>query len=174
MGLIINQGKQDTSKDNQFEIILSKDELVQIVKLEMDADWENTLKVTLKVIGESKYKNRLLWDRVSFAGEFAWKYRSLRRAAGVPYVESESPNIDIEALLLNKAVNVELTARKGNDGNDYQSIKYKPAKAKEAVTISAPEGEGVKASTYNVSLEADFSNDNPFDSAPSTDSEVDW
>ena len=174
MGLIINQGKQDTSKDNQFEIILSKDELVQIVKLEMDADWENTLKVTLKVIGESKYKNRLLWDRVSFAGEFAWKYRSLRRAAGVPYVESESPNIDIEALLLNKAVRVELTARKGNDGNDYQSVKYK-VPSKTETTVVAPSGNGLTVTpdtaTYTVTAEAD-----PFDSAPVTteDIETPW
>ena len=166
MGLIINQGKQDTSKDNQFEVILSKDELAQIIKIEMDPEWENTLKVTLKIIGEtSKHKNRLLWDRVSFAGEFAWKYRSLRKAAGVPYVESESPNVDIEALLLNKAVNVELTARKGNDGNDYQSIKYKATAAKPApVATPAPAKE-----EYTVEAEV-----NPFDSAPNTDSDVEW
>lgn len=169
MGLIINQGKQDTSKDNQFEVILSKDELAQIVKLEMDADWENTLKVTLKIIGEdSKYKNRLLWDRVSFAGEFAWKYRSLRKAAGVPYVESESPNVDIEALLLNKAVSVELTARKGNDGNDYQSIKYKNAKAT-TTTVAKPAVEAPSAVEETV-----LDDENPFDSAPNTDSNVEW
>ena len=171
MGLIINQGKQDTSKDNQFEVIISKDELVQIVKLEMDPDWENTLKVTLKVIGEnSKYKNRLVWDRVSFSGEFAWKYRNLRKAAGVPYVESESPNVDIEALLLNKAVSVELMARKGNDGNDYQSIKYKAngvkAEAKPAVA-SAPVAPAVEEETVEEYV-------NPFDSAPNTDSDVEW
>ena len=160
MGLIINQGKQDTSKDGQFEIILSKDELAQIIKLEMDPDWENTIKVTLKVIGEnSPNKNRLLWDRVSFSGEFSWKYRNLRKAAGVPYVESESPNIDIEALLLNKAVHVELTARKGNDGNDYQSIKYK-------VTNNKTTEEPTKVE--------ETVEENPFDSAPETDSEVDW
>ena len=160
MGLIINQGKQDTSKDNQFEIILSKDELVQIVKLEMDPDWENTIKVTLKVIGEnSKYKNRLLWDRVSFSGEFSWKYRNLRKAAGVPYTETEAPNVDIEALLLNKAVHVELTARKGNDGNDYQSIKYKASNEsahKKEETISAVEVE----------------EDNPF--TQDTEDEIGW
>jgi hypothetical protein len=168
MGLIINQGKQDTSQDNKFEVILSKDELAQIVKLEMDPDWENTLKVTLKIIGEnSKYKNRLVWDRVSFSGEFAWKYRSLRKAAGVPYVESESPNIDIEALLLNKAVNVELTARKGNDGNDYQSIKYKNATATNtAAKIATPVVETAEE------VEEDL--ENPFDVAPATEDTVDW
>lgn len=162
MGLIINQGKQDTSKDNQFEIILSKEELAQIIKLEMDPDWENTIKVTLKIIGEdSKFKNRLLWDRVSFSGEFSWKYRNLRKAAGVPYAENEAPNIDIEALLLNKAVHVELTARKGNDGNDYQSIKYKVANSTKETKEATP----VTEETVE---------ENPFDSAPETDSEVDW
>ena len=166
MGLIINQGKQDTSKDNQFELILSKDELAQIIKLEIDPDWENTIKVTLKIIGEdSKYKNRLLWDRVSFSGEFSWKYRNLRKAAGVPYTESESPNVDIEALLLNKAVRVELTARKGNDGNDYQSIKYKAASNTEAVKPSKV----VEETTEEVEEFED-----PFDSAPETDSNVEW
>ena len=165
MGLIINQGKQDTSKDNQFELILSKDELAQIVKLEMDPDWENTIKVTLKIIGEdSKYKNRLLWDRVSFSGEFSWKYRNLRKAAGVPYTESESPNVDIEELLLNKAVRVELTARKGNDGNDYQSIKYK------AVATETPKATPKK----ETAVEEENITEDPFDSAPETDSDVEW
>ena len=59
------------------------------------------------------------------AGKFSWKYRNLRKAAGVPYTDGESPKIDIEALLLNKAVTVELMVRKGNDGNDYQGVKYK-------------------------------------------------
>lgn len=163
MGLIINQGKQDTSKDNQFEIILSKDELAQIIKIEMDPDWENTLKVTLKIIGESSYKNRLIWDRVSFSGEFAWKYRNLRKAAGVPYVESEATNIDIEALLLNKAVHVELTARKGNDGNDYQSIKYK------AMKVEAEPSKPVEPEIGNA---VEVEDENPF--VETTDSNVEW
>ena len=174
MGLIINQGKQDTSQDNKFDIIISKEELCQIIKLEIDPDWDNTIKVTLKVIGETQHKNRLVWDRVSYAGEYAWKYRNLRKAAGVPYTESESPNVDIEALLLNKAVRVELTARKGNDGNDYQSVKYKVPSKTEA-TVVAPSGNGLTVTpdtaTYTVTAEAD-----PFDSAPVTteDIETPW
>ena len=182
MGLIINQGKQDTSKDNQFEVILSKNELAQIVKIEIDEEWDNTLKVTLKVIGEdSKYKNRLLWDRVSFSGEFAWKYRSLRKAAGVPYSENESTNVDIEALLLNKAVNVELTARKGNDGNDYQSIKYKTTAAKPVTPTvaqaAAPQVAPVQTTTTMETAQAEVvidPSEYPFDSAPNTDSDVEW
>lgn len=164
MGLIINQGKQDTSQDNKFDIIISKEELCQIVKLEIDPDWDNTIKVTLKVIGETPNKNRLVWDRVSYSGEFSWKYRNLRKAAGVPYVETESTNVDIEALLLNKAVKVELTARKGNDGNDYQSVKYK-----------APSNTVKPEKVIEEKLDLPFDDgteEDPF--APATDNQVEW
>jgi hypothetical protein len=127
MSLIINQGTQDTSGDTNFEVMVSQNEIAQITKIELDKDWDNTLNITFKIISEGKFKGRLFWDRISFdpAGKFSWKYRNLRKAAGVPYVSGESPRIDIEALLLNKAVTVELTVRKGNDGNDYQGVKYK-------------------------------------------------
>ena len=127
MSLIINQGKQDTSGDNNFEVMISAHEIAQISKIELDKEWENTLNITFKVISEGNFKGRLFWDRVSFdpTGKFSWKYRNLRKAAGCPYAETEGPKVDIEALLLNKAVNVELMVRKGNDGNDYQGVKYK-------------------------------------------------
>ena len=132
MSLIINQGKQDTSGDTNFEVMVSANEVAQISKIELDKEWADTLSITFKVISDGKYKGRLFWDRVSFdpKGQFSWKYRNLRKAAGVPYTESESPKIDIEALLLNKAVTVELLVRKGNDGNDYQGVKYKVSNAK--------------------------------------------
>lgn len=138
MSLIINQGKQDTSGDNNFEVMISSNEIAQIQKLELDKEWENTLKITFKVISEGQYKGRLFWDRISFdpTGKFSWKYRSLRKSAGVPYVDGESPKIDIEALLLNKAVTVELMVRKGNDGNDYQGIKYKVASTNAAPSVA--------------------------------------
>lgn len=127
MSLIINQGKQDTSGDTNFEVMVSASEIAQITKMELDSDWPNTLNITFKVISEGNFKGRLFWDRVSFdpTGKFSWKYRNLRKAAGVPYKDGEAEKIDIESLLLNKAVNVELTVRKGNDGNDYQGVKYK-------------------------------------------------
>ena len=138
MSLIINQGKQDTSGDNNFEVMVSSNEIAQIQKLELDKEWENTLKITFKVISEGQYKGRLFWDRISFdpTGKFSWKYRNLRKSAGVPYVDGESPKIDIEALLLNKAVTVELMVRKGNDGNDYQGIKYKVANTNAATSVA--------------------------------------
>lgn len=138
MSLIINQGKQDTSGDNNFEVMVSSNEIAQIQKLELDKEWDNTLKITFKVISEGQYKGRLFWDRISFdpTGKFSWKYRNLRKSAGVPYTDGESPKIDIEALLLNKAVTVELMVRKGNDGNDYQGIKYKVASTNAAPSVA--------------------------------------
>jgi hypothetical protein len=170
MSLIINQGKQDTSGDTNFEVMVSANEKAQITKMEMDKDWENTLNITFKVISEGKYKGRLFWDRVSFdpKGQFSWKYRNLRKAAGVPYSESESPKIDIEALLLNKAVTVELMVRKGNDGNDYQGVKYKVSNVKaEDKPIATP----VQVTEDVVE---DVVDDNPFDSDLSTDTDVNW
>lgn len=127
MSLFINQGKQDTSNDRTYEVMVSSNEVAQIIKIEMDKNWPDTLNITFKIISEGKYKGRQFWDRISFdpKGQFSWKYRNLRKSAGVPYSESENAKIDIEALLLNKAVTVELLVRKGNDGNDYQSVKYK-------------------------------------------------
>ena len=127
MSLFINQGKQDTSNDRTYEVMVSSNEVAQIIKMEMDKNWPDTLNITFKIISEGKYKGRQFWDRISFdpKGQFSWKYRNLRKSAGVPYSESENAKIDIEALLLNKAVTVELLVRKGNDGNDYQSVKYK-------------------------------------------------
>ena len=162
MSLIINQGKQDTSSDNNFEVMISANEVAQITKMELDKDWPDTLNITFKVISEGKYKGRLFWDRISFdpKGQFSWKYRNLRKAAGVPYTESENAKIDIEALLLNKAVTVELMVRKGNDGNDYQGIKYKPGNAK---PVETPVDE----------TPAEEVTENPFEDLP-TDTEVEW
>jgi hypothetical protein len=166
MSLIINQGVQNTSDDKNFEVMISDNEIAQITKLELDKDWENTLNITFKIIGDSKFKGRLFWDRVSFdpSGKFSWKYRNLRKAAGVPYTEGESPKIDIEALLLNKAVTVELMVRKGNDGNDYQGIKYKISNTVKPVAapVQTPVAVANEDSTY------------PFDTETDTDSEVSW
>ena len=59
MSLIINQGKQDTSGDNNFEVMISSNEIAQITKMELDKDWENTLNITFKVISDGKFKGRL-------------------------------------------------------------------------------------------------------------------
>lgn len=171
MSLIINQGTQDTSGDTNFEVMVSQNEIAQITKIELDKDWDNTLNITFKIISEGKFKGRLFWDRISFdpAGKFSWKYRNLRKAAGVPYVSGESPRIDIEALLLNKAVTVELTVRKGNDGNDYQGVKYKTNNvAAPSVSTSAP----THVQTPSVVEEPEYETET-YSELP-TDEEVPW
>lgn len=173
MALIINQGKQDTSDDNKFEIMVSENEIAQITKIEMAQKLPNTISVTFKVISEGQYKGRLFWDRVTYdpKSEFSWKYRSLRKAAGCPYVEGESAKIDIEALLLNKAVTVKLGLRKGNDGNDYQAVTYKVATTK-ATAIAEPAEEVETLETESVETP-----DLVEDELPVTDTdnvEVEW
>ena len=172
MSLIINQGKQDTSGDTNFEVIVSENEVAQITKMEMVKDWENTLNITFKIISEGKFKGRLFWDRVSFdpKGQFSWKYRNLRKAAGVPYTDGEPTKIDIEALLLNKAVTVELMVRKGNDGNDYQGVKYKVNNTTTTKPATpAPVAEEVPAE--EVETEEDT---NVFSDFDTTDEEITW
>lgn len=167
MSLIINQGKQDTSDDKNFEVMVSTNEIAQITEMKLDENWDNTLNITFKVISEGKYKNRLFWDRVSFDAKspFSWKYRNLRKSAGVPYTDGESPKIDIESLLLNKAVTVELMVRKGNDGNDYQGVKYKVGNTKASEAKAEPAKEETEIDPEDL----------PFnDTDLPTDTEVEW
>jgi hypothetical protein len=130
MGLIINQGTQDTTQDNKFNPIVAQDVLLQITELKLAQTQASTLEVTFRIL-DGQYKNRFVFDRISFdpKSQFSWKYRQLRKCAGVPYQEGEPANIDIEALLLNKAVKADLGTRKGTNKNgeeqEYQDIKYK-------------------------------------------------
>lgn len=133
MSLIINQGKHDTSKDNQFIPIEENDVLAQIIKIAL-SDKTDALDITFKLL-DGKHKGRPIYDTIYFnpTSPMAWKYRTLRRCAGVPYTEGEANNIDIEALLINKAVKMDLSIRKGKpgtsgEGKDFQDIKYKEIK----------------------------------------------
>lgn len=131
MGLLINQGVQDTTQDNKFNPIVAKDVLLQITAIKLAPGVENTLEVTLKVL-EGEHRNRLVFDRIQYAKtsafDMTWKYRALRACAGVPYKDGEPATIDIEKLLLNKAVKADLGIRKGKnkdgDDTDYQNIIY--------------------------------------------------
>lgn len=133
MALFVNQGKQDTTQDNKFNPIVAPDVLLEITELKLAKTQDNTLEVTLRVL-EGQYKNRFVFDRVTFdpTSPMSWKYRQLRKCAGVPYQDNEPASIDIEALLLHKAVKADLGIRKGKnkDGveQDYQDVKYKVAK----------------------------------------------
>ena len=140
MGILINQGVQDTTQDNKFQPIVEKNVLAQIteIKLADSKKMPNTLEITFRIL-QGAHKSRFFWDRVTFdpKSNFSWKYRSLRKAAGVPYSETEPKTVDIEALLLNKAILVDLGVRTGKnkDGEEtaYQNVIYKVAKADEQV-----------------------------------------
>lgn len=137
MGLLINQGKQDVTQDNKFNPVVADNVMMEITELKLadSTTAPNTLEVTLRIL-EGQYRNRFVFDRVQFAPsgglDMTWKYRALRKCAGVPYDENEPATVDIEALLLHKAVLGDLGIRKGKnkDGEeqDYQNIKYKVIK----------------------------------------------
>lgn len=140
MGILINQGVQDTTQDNKFAPIVEKDVIAQIteIKLADSKKMPNTLEITFRIL-QGAHKSRFFWDRITFdpKSNFSWKYRSLRKAAGVPYSETEPKTVDVEALLLNKAVLVDLGVRTGKnkDGDDteYQNVTYKVIKTDEQV-----------------------------------------
>lgn len=132
MGILIKQGVQDTTQDNKFSPIVEKNVLAQITELKLvdQAKMANTLEVTFRVL-QGPNKGRFFWDRVTFdpTSNFSWKYRALRKSAGVAYRKDEPATIDIEALLVDKAVLVDLGIRKGKNKNneeiDYQNVVYK-------------------------------------------------
>jgi hypothetical protein len=128
MPIKIYQGVQDISQDDKFKVIVAKDVLMEITEIELadETKQPNTIKLTFRII-DGAHKGRFVWDSVSFdpSSQFSWKYRSLRAAAGVPYDPEESPEIDIEELLLHQVVLVNLGSRDGSKGGIFQSITYK-------------------------------------------------
>ena len=134
MSLIINQGKHDTTQDNKFNPITEANVHAQILELKLSKLRTDAIDITFRLL-DGQHKGRFIFDTIEFnpTSTRAWKYRALRRCAGVPYVEGEANNVDIEALLLNKAVLVDLSVRKGNpgtsgEGKEFQDIKYKEMK----------------------------------------------
>ena len=144
MSLLINQGKQDTTQDNKFNPITEKNVTAQITELKLAQSQTNTIEVTMRLLNGAN-KGRFVFDRVNYdpKSDFSWKYRAIRKAAGVPYNENEPAQIDIEKLLLNKAVTVDLGVRKGKNSNgedqEYQNITYKVVKQAPAATPATPE-----------------------------------
>ena len=129
MGLFINQGHQDTSKDD-FSPIVANDVTMVIFGMELIPDKVGWLKVSFRIL-EGEYKNRFVYDRIAYDpnSNMSWKYRQLRKCAGVPYNKNESEQIDIEALLKDKVIKANLSERKwkGQDGTERisQQIDYK-------------------------------------------------
>ena len=144
MGLLINQGKQDTTQDNKFDIITAENVTAQITEVKLSKYKEDSIEVKFKILN-GQYKNRIFFDTVCYnpTSDFSWKYRALRKAAGSPYSPNEGVNVDIEALLLNKAVIVDLKGRPGKNKNKedvmYQNVTYKNP-PKQPVTLSEDNG----------------------------------
>ncbi len=149
MGLIINQGIQDTSQDGKFDPIVSEKEMLECVKVEAHDRFDDAITLTWKIIGEnSMYKGKLCWDDVTYGAEseHSWRYRQLRERVGVPYVKGEPADIDIEQILLGKIVMAELSKRpdKTDPTKFYQKTKY----LKNAPTFNKPEqGGGITSDT---------------------------
>lgn len=143
MSLIINQGKQDTTQDNKFNPITEKNVLAQITEIKLATSQTNTLEVTMRLLNGAN-KGRFVFDRINYdpTSDFSWKYRAIRKAAGAPYNENESAQIDIEKILLNKAVTVDLGVRKGKNSageeQEYQNISYKVVKQPTTAQAPAP------------------------------------
>lgn len=143
MPLIINQGKQDTTQDNKFNPITEKNVLAQITEIKLATTQTNTLEITMRLLNGAN-KGRFIFDRVNYdpKSDFSWKYRAVRKAAGCPYNENESAQIDIEKLLLNKAVTVDLGVRKGKnqagEEQEYQNITYKVIKQPASTPATTP------------------------------------
>jgi hypothetical protein len=144
MALLITQGIHDTTQDNKFKPIVANDVLLEITELKLVPSQVNTLEVTFRIL-DGQYKNRFVSDRITFdaTSTFAWKYRQLRECAGVPYDKNEPVTIDIEALLLHKAVKADLSIRKGKNSNqeeqDYQNFRYKVAVVKPVAPVKQEE-----------------------------------
>ena len=186
MSLIINQGKQDTTQDNKFNPITEKNVLAQITEIKLATSQTNTLEITMRLLNGAN-KGRFVFDRVNYdpTSDFSWKYRAVRKAAGCPYNENESAQIDIEKLLLNKAVTVDLGVRKGKnqagEEQEYQNITYKiikPATSAAATPAPAPAQTAPVADTTPVATPANEDTTpvtaEPAASVPNLTDDTDW
>lgn len=186
MSLIINQGKQDTTQDNKFNPITEKNVLAQITEIKLATSQTNTLEITMRLLNGAN-KGRFVFDRVSYDpnSDFSWKYRAIRKAAGCPYNENESAQIDIEKILLNKAVTVDLGVRKGKNSageeQEYQNITYKvikqPTQATAPVTPAPTQAAPVQPTTpVATPVNEDTSTPAPVEQAtiPNLADDTDW
>lgn len=125
MGLIIKQGIKELQQDDKWQVYEDNSVQLMITGLEPHKTFADSLKITLKILS-GKFKDKTVWDSVSYSGEHVWKYKALRKSAGVPFSATESEALDIYKLLMNKVVTADLTKRVDKEGNEWQNIKYKP------------------------------------------------
>lgn len=125
MALLINQGKQDTSADKQFEPFEEKDVVVAVEKIELNTYLSGNIDVTLRLMSGA-HKNWTRRDTISYeaTSPFSWKYRAFRECCNVPYKEDEPAQIDIEALVKDKMLIADFTISE-KDGKKNQRVSYR-------------------------------------------------
>jgi hypothetical protein len=127
MGILINQGKH--VEEQQYKILDEKNIQARIIKLEANPKREYSLIVSMQLMNGSAV-GKVVNDYVDYNPESknAWRYRSLRKSAKVPYTKEESERIDIEKLLLNKVITVDLQPRTyeyQGETRTVQNVTYK-------------------------------------------------
>lgn len=120
MGVLINQSGVKVETNNVIE---QDNVLMRISKVELHKFIKKALNVGFTIL-DGPNKGRVVYDAINYDGDFSWKYVQLRKFAEVPYSKDENPNIDIEALLLNKTVKADLSKRVDKRGEDQQTIRY--------------------------------------------------
>lgn len=135
MGILINQGKH--VEEPVYKIMEAKNIRARITKLEVNPKREYSIVVSMQIV-EGEFTNRYVTDYVDYNPESknAWRYRSLRKSAQVPYSKTESERIDIEKLLLNKVVTIDLAPRSyeyQGETRTVQNVTYKETQAQPIV-----------------------------------------
>jgi hypothetical protein len=135
MGILINQGKH--VEEQTYSIMEDKNIKARITKLEVNPKREYSIVVTMQII-EGKYTSRSVIDYVDYNPDSknAWRYRTLRKSAMVPYSKDESERIDIEKLLLNKIVTIDVAPRTyeyQGETKTVQNVSYKEPKTQPIV-----------------------------------------
>lgn len=139
MGILINQGKHVEDKPT-YAMMTAKNVRARITKLEVNPRREYSIIVSMQVI-DGEFTGRYVTDYVDYNPESknAWRYRSLRKSALVPYSKDESERIDIEKLLLNKIVTIDLAPRTYEYQGETRTVQNVSYKETETQPIVEPE-----------------------------------
>lgn len=126
MGLLIKQGKHKEDKPIKMDYALAQITALRQAKDKDGMPKEGYMQVGLVLLTQGAYQGKKISDRMPYVDDepTSFKYKAIRRSAKVPYDKNEPDTIDIEALLLNKAVGVKLTIYEAEDGREFQNVAY--------------------------------------------------
>ena len=124
MGLLINHGKQIAEEFPVYEGDEITCKITKVFQKDKDSEYD-VFRVMLECMSPP-LKGKTVTDRVNYAPDhvMAWKYKRLRKAAGCPIAEGEPAQVDIEALLKNKAVVANFSKYERDDGEIFQNVEY--------------------------------------------------